>query len=58
MESANYRYYKTLSTEEVLKIKSETQIDYERASRNCWYDKIVQRQNKLLALNKVLEERK
>ena len=51
-------YLKEYKSEELIEMMKETKIDYQRADRNCWYDKIIQRQSKFIAIREILDARK
>ena len=51
-------YLNEYKSEELIKMMEETKIDYNRANRNCWYDKIIQRESKFLAIRNILDSRK
>lgn len=50
-------YLDTLETKELITMLAETKIDYQRASRNCWYDKIIRRETKFISIRDILDNR-
>ena len=51
-------YLKEYKTEELMEMMQETKIDYHRVDRNCWYDKIIIRESKFIAIRDILDDRK
>ena len=51
-------YLKKYTSEELIEMLKSTKVDYLRADRNCWYDKIIRRQDKFIAIRDILDERK
>jgi len=51
-------YLKEYKSEELIEMLADTKVDYQRADRNCWYDKIIRRESKFVAIRDLLDERK
>ena len=51
-------YLKEYKSEELIEMLADTKVDYQRADRNCWYDKIIRRQTKFIAIRDILDARK
>lgn len=51
-------YLNTLTTTRLVEMLADTKVDYQRADRNCWYDKIIRRETKFIAIRDILDARK
>ena len=51
-------YLKKYTSEELIEMLKSTKVDYLRADINCWYDKIIRRETKFIAIRDILDERK
>ena len=51
-------YLKEYKSEELIEMLASTKVDYQRADRNCWYDKIIRRESKFIAIRDILDTRK